>query len=202
MEARVAARKAIGKDRILCLECGGSFRQLTNTHLRRHGLTATEYKRKWGYKPDRFLACEELRDLYAERHRQLIASGRFTPHRPTPSEARRGARAKKPKSLEQILSFRERYTEHRYAAREPSYERHPREKQIPLVQLIRLRGTGWSLKAPARRFGVSRPTISRRLGHPFPSDYQAKYRPPFPRDRGGGTIPHVKDPFATKEVQQ
>ena len=42
-------RRAIADDTIRCLICGGGFRQLTNTHLRGHGLSAPEYKSLFGY---------------------------------------------------------------------------------------------------------------------------------------------------------
>ncbi|MFH0871088.1 MAG: MucR family transcriptional regulator [bacterium] len=105
MEARLDPRKAIEKDQILCLEWGGSFRQLTNTHLKRHGMTATEYKRKWGYRPHRFLACQDLLDRYAIRQKVRIATGKFTPHILTAEEGRRGSRARKSKAWEQLLTF-------------------------------------------------------------------------------------------------
>jgi hypothetical protein len=57
----------VGRERILCLECGAGFRQLTNTHLGAHGLTAGEYKRVYGYNARRPLMCDVLCRFYAER---------------------------------------------------------------------------------------------------------------------------------------
>lgn len=45
--------KSVQRNKVICLECGQEFRQLTNAHLRSHGLTAKEYRRKWGL-PARF----------------------------------------------------------------------------------------------------------------------------------------------------
>ncbi|HEY5725538.1 MAG TPA: MucR family transcriptional regulator, partial [Methylomirabilota bacterium] len=42
-------RRAIGDDAIVCLVCGYALRQLTNTHLRLHGLTAPVYRERFGY---------------------------------------------------------------------------------------------------------------------------------------------------------
>lgn len=40
-------RDSIREDEIICLECGGAYRQITHTHLRReHGLSPQEYRRK------------------------------------------------------------------------------------------------------------------------------------------------------------
>jgi hypothetical protein len=41
-------RRAISEEGMVCLECGGVFRHLTNTHLEQHGLTSADYKRRFG----------------------------------------------------------------------------------------------------------------------------------------------------------
>lgn len=64
---RADPRQAVQQDAICCLVCGGAFRQLTNTHLRNHGLTANEYKRRFGYNRGRPLMCRALCRLYADR---------------------------------------------------------------------------------------------------------------------------------------
>jgi predicted transcriptional regulator len=60
-------RQAVTEHAIVCLVCGGVFRQLTNTHLRAHGTTVGEYKHRFGYNRRRALMCRALRRLYAER---------------------------------------------------------------------------------------------------------------------------------------
>ena len=60
-------RRAVTEQSIVCLLCGGLFRQLTNTHLRAHGTTGNEYKRRFGYNRRRALMCRALRRLYTER---------------------------------------------------------------------------------------------------------------------------------------
>jgi hypothetical protein len=42
---RADPRQAVEHDLIRCLVCGSAFRQLTNTHLRNHAMTADEYMR-------------------------------------------------------------------------------------------------------------------------------------------------------------
>ena len=64
---RADPRRAVQEDSIRCLVCGGSFRQLTNTHLRGHRLTADEYKQRFGYNRGRPLMCAELCRLYTDR---------------------------------------------------------------------------------------------------------------------------------------
>ena len=60
-------RRAIDELSIVCLICGGRFRQLTNTHLACHGITSREYKERFGYNPGRALMSTKLRKVYAER---------------------------------------------------------------------------------------------------------------------------------------
>ena len=60
-------RRAIDEQTIVCLICGGRFRQLTNTHLGCHGITSREYKERFGYNPGRALMSTQLRQVYAER---------------------------------------------------------------------------------------------------------------------------------------
>jgi hypothetical protein len=60
-------RQAVDEESICCLFCGGILRQLTNTHLRAHGVSADEYKRRFGYNRRRPLMCRALWRLYAAR---------------------------------------------------------------------------------------------------------------------------------------
>lgn len=52
--------KSIQRAKVICLECGRAFRQLTNAHLRQHGLTSREYKKKWGIPLRQALAARSL----------------------------------------------------------------------------------------------------------------------------------------------
>lgn len=40
--------KSIKQDTIVCLECGEEFKQLAHTHLKKHGLSKSDYKKKYG----------------------------------------------------------------------------------------------------------------------------------------------------------
>ena len=53
-------KKAIKEASITCLECGKSFKVITKKHLATHGLTAEEYKAKYGYKKTQALTCKSL----------------------------------------------------------------------------------------------------------------------------------------------
>ncbi len=104
---RADPRLAVQQDSIHCLVCGGVFRQLTNTHLRNHGLTADKYKRRFGYNRGRPLMCRTLRLLYADRAvRSGLASWiRQRPILARPELRRRGGA--RTIALEELLTRRE-----------------------------------------------------------------------------------------------
>ena len=104
---RADPRQAIQEDSIRCLICAGVFRQLTNTHLRAHGLSAPEYKMRFGYNRGRPLMCHELARMYADRARSagLAARIRQRPILFEPELRRRGGA--RSISLEELLTRRE-----------------------------------------------------------------------------------------------
>jgi predicted transcriptional regulator len=53
-------QKSIQRSKVICLECGKDFRQLTNRHLALHGLNSKEYKKKWGIPLRQSLAAKSL----------------------------------------------------------------------------------------------------------------------------------------------
>ena len=104
---RADPRQAVQDDSIRCLICGRVFRQLTNTHLRGHDISSTEYKRRFGYNRGRPLMCHALQRLYVERAVRSGLAGRIR-RRPIlfEPELRRlgGCRAI---ALEEVLTRRE-----------------------------------------------------------------------------------------------
>jgi len=57
-------RLAITAAGVVCLVCGHVYRHLTNTHLRGHGLTSDEYKRRFGYNMRRALMVPDVRGIH------------------------------------------------------------------------------------------------------------------------------------------
>ena len=51
---------SIQNDKVICLECGAEMKQLTKLHLVSHGLTAKEYKKKYGFTIKTPLAAKSL----------------------------------------------------------------------------------------------------------------------------------------------
>jgi hypothetical protein len=100
-------RQAI-TERESSVSCAGvAFRHLTNTHLAGHGLTASEYKRLFGYNAGRPLMCGALVRLYAE-HAVRVGLAAGIRRRPILEDPRLrrtgGARAI---ALEEILTRRD-----------------------------------------------------------------------------------------------
>ena len=52
--------KSIQKNKIICLECGESFKMLSPKHLSTHGLTQKEYRQKYGFKARQPLCARAL----------------------------------------------------------------------------------------------------------------------------------------------
>ena len=57
---RMNPMDSIGKDAVVCLECGIHMRQLTSKHLSTHGITPREYKKKWGFPLKQALSAKSL----------------------------------------------------------------------------------------------------------------------------------------------
>lgn len=116
---RADPRQAIQEDSICCLICGGVFRQLTNTHLRAHGLCAADYKTRFGYNRGRPLMCRLLARMYADRAKTagLAARIRRRPILLEPELRRRGGARRI--SLEELLTRRELRQRHADRRAEP-----------------------------------------------------------------------------------
>ena len=100
-------RQAVEDEHIVCLICAARFRQLTNTHLRAHQLTAADYKTRFGYNRRRPLMCRSLARLYAERavRNGLADQIRTRPIVAEPALRRRGGM--RPVTLEELLTRRD-----------------------------------------------------------------------------------------------
>ena len=55
-----SAANSIRNNEVICLECGGAFKLLSNKHLGMHGLTPREYKKKHGMALSQPLSAKSL----------------------------------------------------------------------------------------------------------------------------------------------
>ena len=53
-------KRSILKNKIICLECGAEFKQLSAKHLATHDLTPKEYRKKYGLPASQPLSCKSL----------------------------------------------------------------------------------------------------------------------------------------------
>jgi predicted transcriptional regulator len=103
-------RRAITEDGVVCLECGRSFRHLTNTHLRTHGLTSEEYKLRFGYNTRRALMIAPVRRAHADNANRSGLAARIR-RRPILEDVElRRLGGRHPHALEEFLTRRERQT--------------------------------------------------------------------------------------------
>lgn len=65
-------KDSIKADKIMCLECGAEMRQLTARHLRDHGLSLREYRKKYGFPLKQALSA---RSLTKQRSKQAKKRG-------------------------------------------------------------------------------------------------------------------------------
>jgi predicted transcriptional regulator len=63
-------QQAFQRTKVYCLECGKSFKLLSNRHLATHGLTPRTYKQKWGFPLRTSLSAQTL----TARRRQIAKS--------------------------------------------------------------------------------------------------------------------------------
>lgn len=158
-------RAAIREREILCLVCGRTFRQLTNTHLRGHSLTADDYRQRFGYNRGTALMARQLQALYRARAVRLGLATRIRVN-PLKRDRRLAAQgSRRVIRLEEQLNRREA-ARRAAALREARFREtgsHPRTKSLDLAVVSALRQQGLSLRQIARRLGVSPATISARL---------------------------------------
>lgn len=53
-------KKSIQKNKVICLECGQEFKMLSPKHLKSHGLTGKEYRKKYGFSARQPLCAKAL----------------------------------------------------------------------------------------------------------------------------------------------
>ena len=56
----IEAKDSIQRNKIICLECGKEFKQLSKSHLKSHNLTPKEYKKKYRLKTSQALVAKSL----------------------------------------------------------------------------------------------------------------------------------------------
>jgi predicted transcriptional regulator len=69
--AAAPKNKGIKNSSVTCLECGKNFKLLTRKHLASHGLTAAEYREKWGIKRKTALTCKALQKTRREKMKEM-----------------------------------------------------------------------------------------------------------------------------------
>ncbi|MBW1989102.1 MAG: MucR family transcriptional regulator [Deltaproteobacteria bacterium] len=91
---------SIQKNQVTCLECGATFKQLTSGHLKEHGLTPREYRRKWNLSLRQPLSSQALSEKRRKTAESRNAGEILKQARKKKAAERRAAKApKKPKTV-------------------------------------------------------------------------------------------------------
>ena len=61
-ENPISPEKSILKNKVICLECGQEFKMISPKHLKSHGLTGKEYRKKYGFSMRQPLCAKSLSD--------------------------------------------------------------------------------------------------------------------------------------------
>jgi predicted transcriptional regulator len=56
----IAPEKSIQRNKVVCLECGQTFKMLSPKHLKSHGLSPKEYRKKYGFSMRQPLCAKAL----------------------------------------------------------------------------------------------------------------------------------------------
>ena len=97
---------------VICLECGKLFRHLTNTHLRRHGLTSESYKARYGYNGRRAPMAAGLREIHAANALRIDLASRIRRQALDEDGELRRQGGRRAHRLEERLTRQERLQEH------------------------------------------------------------------------------------------
>ena len=68
---------SIKQDRVICLECGQEFKQLSHTHLKRHDLTPKEYRKKHGFPAKQPLTAKSVSERRRKRAKETGLGGKL-----------------------------------------------------------------------------------------------------------------------------
>jgi predicted transcriptional regulator len=99
-------KDSVKEDKVICLECGAEFKQLTQKHLSSHGMSPKEYRKKYGFTMRTPLSAKSLTKARSkaakkrglpENLRKLIASKRQAKVEASRPAATEAVTASKPK---------------------------------------------------------------------------------------------------------
>ena len=68
---------SIREEKIVCLECGKEFKQISHTHLKSHGLTPKEYRKKYLLPAKQPLTARSLSEKRKLKAREIGLGGRL-----------------------------------------------------------------------------------------------------------------------------
>lgn len=76
-------KRSIREKTVTCLVCGKKFKVITKRHLEQHGLSAPEYREKFGLKKNVPLVCKELLRTRKDKMQEMRLWEKRRPNVPT-----------------------------------------------------------------------------------------------------------------------
>ena len=67
---QIDPRRSIRRNKVICLMCGKDFKQLTSRHLKDHGMTLKEYRKRFGFSARESLAAKTLTNRRKKRAKE------------------------------------------------------------------------------------------------------------------------------------
>ncbi len=71
-QVKLDPRRSIRRNKVICLVCGKEFKQLTSRHLKDHGLSLKDYRKRYGFSARESLAAKTLTN---KRKKRAMESG-------------------------------------------------------------------------------------------------------------------------------
>jgi predicted transcriptional regulator len=120
----ISLTDTIREDSIVCLECNKGFRSLPR-HLREHGMSADDYKTKYGYNRGTGLVCRQLQEVQRQNARRtgLASKIRESKVRQNPGQRKGAKQERRAEAYERLLQVVQVRKEAHKAARQIKYER-------------------------------------------------------------------------------
>jgi hypothetical protein len=103
-ETREEVNNYLNSDRLICLLCGKTYKSLC-THVRVHGITADDYKEKYGLPFGCGLTCESTRKMNIKHGQRLRDEGIF--RSPTAEEHKKYHSKKSPSRRKPAYAIKE-----------------------------------------------------------------------------------------------
>jgi predicted transcriptional regulator len=97
--AQIAPAESIQNDKVICLECGAEFKQLTMKHLSTHGMNSKEYRKKYGFTMKTPLSAKSITKARSKAAKKRGLPEKLKQYLESKRQQKAEAKAPSPKNL-------------------------------------------------------------------------------------------------------